>query len=90
MAFILGSVSKAKNVHPPRQAQIALLDVEEVPVTILAKYLDHIDVFSLDSIAELPKHTGINDHLIDLAFQVAQLPTGTPRLFVCKDDIRCP
>ena len=35
---LCGSVSKAKNVHPFRQAQIASLDVEKVPVTILAVF----------------------------------------------------
>ena len=29
-------------------------------------YLDHIDVFSADSTTDLPKHTGINNHPIDL------------------------
>ena len=43
------SVSKAKNVHPFRQAQIASLDVEEVPVTIPAVYSDYTDVFSLQT-----------------------------------------
>ena len=41
------SVSKAKNVHPFRQAQIASLDVKEVPVTIPAEYSDYTNVFSL-------------------------------------------
>ena len=58
-AFSLGS-----NVHPSWQAQIALLDVKEV--TIPAEYLDYIDVFSLNSMAELLEHTGINDHPINL------------------------
>ena len=32
VASLLGLVSEAKNVHPSRQAQIALLDVEEVKI----------------------------------------------------------
>ena len=52
---------------------------------IPAKYSDYTDIFPSDSATALPKYTDINDHLIDLAFQVALLPTGTPRLFVCKD-----
>ena len=52
------------SVHPSRQAQISSLDVKEV--TIPSEYADYTDVFSPDSAAELPEHTGINDHLIDL------------------------
>ena len=70
VASLLGSVSEARNVHPSRQAQIASLDVEEV--TIPAEYSDYTDVFSPDSAVELPEHTGINDHPIDLTFQVAR------------------
>ena len=33
---------------------------------ILAKYSNFSNVFSLDSAAELPEHTGINDHPINL------------------------
>ena len=33
---------------------------------IPAKYSDFSNVFSLDSAVELPEHTGINDHLINL------------------------
>ena len=60
LAFIL----EATNIHPSRQAQIASLNVKEV--TIPAEYSDYTDVFSSDSAAELPEHTGINDHPIDL------------------------
>ena len=52
------------SVHSSRQAQISSLDVKEV--TIPSKYADYIDVFSPDSAAELPEHTGINDYSIDL------------------------
>ena len=52
------------NVHPSRYAQIALLKDEEV--TILSKYIDYTNVFSPDFVAELPKHTGINDYFIKL------------------------
>ena len=60
----MAALSVGSTVHPSRQAQIASLDVEEV--TIPAEYLDYTDVFSPDSAAELPEHTGINDHPIDL------------------------
>ena len=52
------------SVYPFWHAQIALLKVEKV--TILSKYVDYTNVFSLDFAAELSKHTGINDHFIDL------------------------
>lgn len=41
-----------------------MLKVEEV--IILFEYADYTDVFSPDSVAELPKHTNINNHSIDL------------------------
>ena len=52
------------NIHLSWHIQIVLLQVEKV--TIPSKYADYIDVFSSDSMAELPKHTDINDHLINL------------------------
>ena len=55
------------------QAQIASLDVEKI--TIPAEYLDYTNVLSPDSAAELPKHTGINNHLINL-IDDKQLPYG--------------
>ena len=60
----IAALSVGSNIHLSRQAQIASLDVEEV--TIPAEYLDYTDVFSPNSVAELPKHTGINDHPINL------------------------
>lgn len=41
-----------------------MLDIEKV--TIPSKYTDYTDIFSLDSTAKLSKHTGINNHLINL------------------------
>ena len=52
------------SVHLSWQAQISLLDIKKV--TIPFKYTDYTNVFSLGSAAELPEHTGINDHSIDL------------------------
>ena len=51
-------------IHPSRQAQVAALTSEETGIP--AEYSDFSDVFSSDSVAELPEHTGINDHPIDL------------------------
>ena len=60
----MAALSIDSNVYSSRQARIASLDVEEV--TSSAEYLDYTNVFSPDSAAELPEHTGINDHPIDL------------------------
>lgn len=35
-------------------------------INVLKKYIDYINVFLLEAIAELLKYTGINSHLIDL------------------------
>lgn len=52
------------NIYPSQHAQIALLKVEEV--TILSKYTNYTYLFSLDFVAELPKHLDIINHSIDL------------------------
>ena len=52
------------NVYLFQHAQIILLEVAEV--TIPSEYADYTNVFFLNSMAKQPKHTGINDHLINL------------------------
>ena len=54
------------NVHPSRKPQISDLIVEKVPTKVPNEYSDFTDVFSLDLAIELPKHTEINIHAIDL------------------------
>ena len=51
-------------IYPAREAQITALNTEEVIVP--PEDSDYADVFSESSAAELFKHTGINDHPIDL------------------------
>ena len=51
-------------IHPSCQAQVAALTSEETGIP--AEYSDFSNVFSSDSAAELPEHTGINDHPINL------------------------
>ena len=51
-------------IHPSCQAQVAALMSKETGIP--AEYSDFFNVFSSDSAAELPEHTGINDHSIDL------------------------
>ena len=54
----------AMTIHSSRQAQVAALMSEETG--IYAEYSNFTNVFSLDSAAELPEYTGINDHSINL------------------------
>ena len=51
-------------IHPSCQAQVAALTNEET--VILDEYCDFSNVYSLDSTAELPEYTRINDHPINL------------------------
>ncbi len=53
-------------VHPSRRAQIAHLKADEAPIEVPSEYADFADVFSPKLAAELPEHTGINDHAIEL------------------------
>ena len=54
------------NVHPFRRPQVSGLIAEEAPTKVSAKYSDFVDVFSPDLASELPEHTGINNHAIEL------------------------
>ena len=60
-------------IHPSCQAKVAALTSEETRIP--AEYSNFSNVFSSDSAAELPEHTGINDHPIDL-LDNKQLPYG--------------
>ncbi len=53
-------------MHPSRRAQIAQLKADEAPIKVLSEYADFADIFSPKLAAELPEHTGINDHAIEL------------------------
>ena len=54
----------AMPIHPSSQVQVAALTSKEIG--ILAEYSDFSNVFSSDSTAELPEHTRINTHPINL------------------------
>ena len=54
------------NVYPSRKPQISGLIAEKAPTKVLAKYSDFVDVFSPNLATELPEHTEINTHTIDL------------------------
>ena len=68
--------SSPLNVHPSRRPQVSGLIVEEAPTKVLAEYSDFADVFSPDLASELPEHTGINDHAIELVDGCQQPPYG--------------
>ena len=54
------------DIHLFRRPQVSSLIAEKALTKVSAKYLDFADVFSPDLASELPKHTGINDHAIEL------------------------
>ena len=54
------------NIHPSRRPQISGLITKEAPTNVSVEYSDFADVFSSDLASKLPKHTGINNHAIDL------------------------
>ena len=54
------------DVYPSRRLQISGLIVEEASTKVSAKYADFADVFSPNLASELSKHTGINNHAIEL------------------------
>ena len=60
-------------IHPSCQGQFAALTSEETRIP--TEYSDFSNIFSSDSAAELPEHTRINDHPIDL-LNDKQLPYG--------------
>ncbi len=53
-------------MHPSRRAQIAHLKVDEASTQVPSEYADFADVFSPKLAVELPKHTEINDHALEL------------------------
>ncbi len=53
-------------MHPSRRAQIAHLKADEASTEVPNEYADFTDVFSPKLAVELPEHTGINDHAIEL------------------------
>ncbi len=53
-------------MHPSRRTQITHLKADEALTEVPNEYADFADVFSPKLTAELPEHTGINDHAIEL------------------------
>ena len=52
--------------HLSWRPQISGLIAEKAPTKVSTEYSDFTDVFSQDLTSELPKHTRINDHAIEL------------------------
>ncbi len=60
------SVDLGDELHPSRRSQLVHLKADEAPTKVSSEYADFADIFSPKLAAELPKHTGINDHTIEL------------------------
>ena len=54
------------DIHLLSRPQIFGVITEETSMKVSAKYSDFVDVFSLDLASKLFKHTGINNHVIEL------------------------
>ena len=83
--------SSPLDVHPSRRPQIAGLIAEEAPIKVPVKYADFADVFSPDLASELPEHTEINNHSIELVdangfIRPSKSPAGAPIFFDRKSD----
>ena len=64
------------DVHLYRKPQISGLITEEALIKVPAKYSDFADIFFPDLVSELLKHTGINNHTIELVKSCQQPPYG--------------
>ncbi len=53
-------------MHPSRKTQIAHLKADEASSKVPGEYTDFVDVFSPKLAVELPEHTRINNHTIEL------------------------
>ena len=54
------------NVHPFQRPQISVLIAKEAPTKVFNEHTNFADVFFLDLVTKLSKHTKINDHAIQL------------------------
>lgn len=68
IAFLASS-----NIYLFHKAKIAFLITDEVSIIVLVKYVDFVNIFSLTLVIELPEHTGINNHSINVV-KGQQLP----------------
>ena len=54
------------NVYPSRRPQLSNLIAKKALTKVLAEYSDFANLFSLELASKLRKHTGINNHAIEL------------------------
>ena len=81
----------ALDIHLSRRPQISGLIAEKTPKKVPTKYSDFADVFSPDLASALLKHTGINDHAIELVdangfIRLSNAPIGAPIFFKRKSE----
>ena len=66
----LNSIASPKssllNFHPFHRSQIAGLIDKKASTKVLKKYVDFVNILSLDLTSELSEHIGINDYAIEL------------------------
>lgn len=51
-------------IEAQTQAQDGAILFDETPIFIPIKYSDYSNIFLAENVAELPKHTGMNDYII--------------------------
>ena len=79
------------DVHTSRRPQISGLIAEEAPTKVFIMNVDFADVFSLDLASKLLKHTGINNHSIEMVnvnefIRPSKSPIGASIFFDQKSD----
>ena len=89
LSSVASPSSSPLDVHPSRRPQIDGLIVEKAPTKVPVEYADF--AFSPDLASELPEHTGINDHSIELVdangfIRPSKSPAGAPILFDRESD----
>ena len=60
------NIDPGDEVYLLKKVQVAYLKADEVSIKVSSKYVDFVDIFFPKLAAELPKHTKINDHTIEL------------------------
>ena len=62
----LSSTLLHADIYPSHRSLIASLIIEKTPTKVPNKYVDFADIFFLDLVSKLPKHTRINNYAIKL------------------------
>lgn len=64
LVYIDALNTKIPHIYLSQIAEIRLLKINKASITILAKYINYINLFLPKLIAKFQKHTGINNHII--------------------------